>query len=359
MVFYYFIFFLIVFSLFVSQYINISKKVLLPVIAVILILIAGLRHPGVDSDSETYIDVFNKFGSPLTYFKDYSVNSFFEPAYYLIPSIVAIHFGLNYLWVFLIFAILGISLKFIAIFKLTDFAFLSVLVYYSHFFILHDMTQMRSGVASAILLLCIPEIQRRNFLRFLFLIAVGFLFHYSIIIFLPIYFLDAKQINKKLYLPLLFVPYILHFFKFNIISILQIFKLGILSDKIQLYNDLLELDIFGGINIFNVLFLVQLISCTVFIIKSDLLLKNNKYSLLLLKIYCIAAASFVLFSNIPVIAFRISELLGIVQIILMPFFLYIVKPKYVALAMVIIFALVYISNDLIHVSLLRPYFAQL
>jgi len=359
MLFYYFIFILIFSSLFVSQNINVSKKILLWVIAIILILVAGLRPPGVDSDSRTYIDVFNKFDSPLSYFKDYSVNSFFEPAYYLIPSIVTINFGLNYLWVFLIFAILGISLKFIAICRLTDFAFLSVLVYYSHFFILHDMTQIRAGVASAILLLCIPEIQSRNFLRFLFLIGIGSLFHYSIIIFLPIYFLSAKQINKKLYLPLLFVPYILHFLKFNIISVLQIFKLGFISDKIQLYNDLLESDIFGGINIFNILFLVQLISCTIFIIKSDLLIKNNKYSLLLLKIYCIAAASFVLFSNIPVIAFRVSELLGIVQIILMPFLLYIIKPKYVALAMVVIFALISISNDLIHVGLLSPYFAVL
>lgn len=358
MAFYYLIFLFIIFFLFIPRYYKIPESYLLLIIALILILIAGLRSPGVDGDSETYVSMFNTFSSPANYFNNYSEMSFFEPAYYLIPSIISITLGLNYAWVFLTYAIIGISLKFAAISRLTDFAFLSVLVYYSHFFILHDMTQIRSGIASAILLLSIPQIQKRKFFRFILLIAIGFLFHYSMIIFLPLYFLGSKKINKKLYLLLLFVPYILHFLKFNILSVLQIFKLGFISNKIQIYNDLLESDIFTDINVFNILFLVQLISCTIFIIKSDLLIKNNKYSLLLLKIYCIAAASFVLFSNIPVIAFRISELLGIVQIVLMPFILYIVKPKYIAFAMVIVFALVSISNDLIHVGFLKPYFAS-
>lgn len=358
MFFYYFIFLFIIFFFFISQYFKIPEKYLLGLIAFTLILVAGLRTPGVDPDSKTYIDVFNKFSSPADYFRDYKLNSFFEPAYYLIPSIIRVTFGLNYLWVFLTFAIIGVSLKFLAISKLTDFAFLSVLVYYSHFFLLHDMTQIRAGAASGILLLCIPQIQKRNFLRFLLLIGVGLLFHYSMVIFLPFYFLRSKSINKKLYLALLYFPFILHFLKFNILSVFQMLKLGFISDKIQLYNDLLELDVFGGINIFNILFLVQLVTCTIFIIKSDLLFKNNKYGILLLKVYCIAAASFVIFSNIPVIAFRISELLGIVQIILMPFFLYVVKPKYMALIIIFAFALTYISNDLIHVGLVHPYFEK-
>jgi hypothetical protein len=359
MFFYYFIFLLIAFFIFISKSLKIPEKYLLIILAIILILIAGLRRPGIDSDYNTYLDIFNQFDSPLYYFKDYSVNSFFEPAYYLIPSIVIKGFGFSFLWVFLIFALIGISLKFIAISRLTDFATLSVLLYYCSYFILQDMTQIRAGVASAILLLCIPEIQKRNFIRFLLLITVGLLFHYSMIIFLPAYFLSASKINKKLYLGLLFVPIILYFLKFNIFSVLQLFKLGFISDKIEIYNSLLEADIFTGINVFNTIFLVQLISCTIFIIKSDLIIKNNKYAILLLKVYCIGAASFMLFSKIPVFAFRINELLGIVQIVLMPFMLYIIKPKYIAFTMVIIFALVTISNLLIHVGLLSPYFAAL
>jgi hypothetical protein len=356
MLFYYLIFFFVVSFLFVSKYIRIPQKYLLFVIAVVLILIAGLRQTGVDFDSTAYADIFDTFDSPVNYFKDYQYNSLFEPAYYLIPGIIKSYLSLNITWSFLIFAIIGIGLKFIAIPRLTDLVFLSAIVYCGHFFILHDMTQIRAGIASGILLLCIPQIQKRNFFRFLLLLCLGLLFHYSMIIFLPFYFLGSKSINKKVYLSLLFVPYILHFLHVNIITVLSAFKLGIISDKIQLYNDLLELGVYTEINIHNTMFLIQLFTCVVFILKSDLLLENNKYALLLLKIYCIAAASFVIFSNVPVLAFRISELLSIVQIIIIPFYLYIIKPKHVALLIVFGFALLYFSVDLLYLNFLRPYF---
>lgn len=357
MVFYFLIFLLVGFILFISPTYKDRQNYLLFALAVILILVAGLRTPGIDPDSINYLINFASFGGPDSYFRDYEINSFFEPAYYLIPSLISVKLHLSYVWVFLTFATIGVALKFAAIKRLTDFALLSVLLYYCTFFILHEMTQIRAGIASALILLSIPEIQKRNLLRFLVFIAIGTLFHYSMIIFLPMYFLRAKSINKALYLSLLFVPFILHFFNINALSILQVFRLGIISDKVQLYNDLLEMDMFVGINIFNILYLMQIFCCTVFILKSDLLLENNKYAILLVKVYCIAAASFVLFSNIPVIAFRVNELLGSVQIILMPFILYLVRPKYIALAMVLFFALLCISNNLIHVGLLKPYFA--
>ncbi len=344
--------------MFISRWLSIQQNYGLIVIAVVLILIAGFKPIGVDMDSFTYAEIFSQVGSPVNYFKDYRYNSFLEPAYYLIPSIVTNYLRLDILWVFLIFAILGVSLKFIAISRLTDFTFLSVLVYFSNFFLLHELTQIRAGVASGILLLSIIEIQKRNLLRFLLLIGAGILFHYSFIIFLPFYFLNAKEINKKMYLALLFVPYILIALNVNVINLLQIFRLGVFSEKIELYNDLLSMGVYDKIKTYSVVFLVQLFVCTLFVIKSDLLIQNNKYALLLLKIYCIAAACLVMLSTIPVLAIRISELLNIVQIILIPFLLYIIKPRYTALVLVMVFALIIISINLLYVPILKPYFGR-
>jgi len=53
--------------------------------AVILILVAGLRRPGIDWIYGTYVEIFNKFDTYLSYFKDYSIKLFFS-AYYLIPK---------------------------------------------------------------------------------------------------------------------------------------------------------------------------------------------------------------------------------------------------------------------------------
>lgn len=358
MFFYYFIFFLILVSLFAPQANEVQQNFIFFTIAVVLILIAGLRQTGVDNDSLTYVEVFNSVGSPVSYFKDYQDNSFYEPAYYLIPSVVLTWLNLKVVWVFLTFAIIGVTIKFVAISKLTDFTFLSVLVYFSHSFMLHELTQIRAGVASGILLLCIIEIEKRNLFRFLLLMCTGILFHYSMVVFLPFYFLNSKTINKKVYMAVLFVPFILHFLKIDVINILKIFKLGVLSQKIQLYNDLLDVGVFNQINVFNTVSLIQVFLCSIFVIKSDLLFKHNRYALLLVKIYCFASASLVIFSNIPVLAIRISELLYIVQIILLPFMLYIIRPKYVAFLFVIVFALTFMSINLLYVGILRPYFAN-
>ncbi|HEY0772105.1 MAG TPA: hypothetical protein VGD31_17410, partial [Sphingobacteriaceae bacterium] len=76
---------------------------------------------------------------------------------------------------------------------------------------------------------------------------------------------------------------------------------------------------------------------------------------LLIKIYTISASVFVLFSAIPIIAFRLSELLQIVQIILIPFLLYLVRPYYAALFAIIAFALMIMTVDLFYAELLKPY----
>jgi hypothetical protein len=324
-------------------------------ISIVLIFVAGLRMPGIDRDSVNYIDFFNSFGSPAEYFTDLNKNIFYEPLYYLIPSTIRYTFDLSTYWTFLVIAIIAITLKIYAIKKLTDLALLSVLVYFGHFFILHEMTQIRAGVASAIVLLCIVQIEHKRFLYFIGLILLGTLFHFSIVIFIPFFFLSAEELNKKLYLALLYFPYIMYALKVNILTILDQLHLGVISNKLQLYNDLFEKGDDSEINVFNVLFIIQLIICTVFIIKSEVLYQENRYALLLIKIYAISASFFVLFSAIPIIAFRLSELLQIVQIILLPFLLYLLRPHYVPLLAVIAFALMILTFDLFYVGLLKPY----
>ena len=96
------------------------------------------------------------------------------------------------IYLFLLFAILGVSFKLIAIKQLTELWFLSLILYLSNFFILHEMTQIRAGVASAFLLLCVKPIYDRDLKRFLLFAVLGFLFHYSAIVILPLWFLGIK-----------------------------------------------------------------------------------------------------------------------------------------------------------------------
>ena len=358
MFFYFFIFFLIIAVLFVARTEERYSKLFFIFLAIIFILIAGLKTVGVDMDSTTYVGMFSVFGSPFNYFKDYENNSFLEPGYYLIPSFITYTLSLKVLWVFLVFAVVGVSLKLLAITKLTDFTFLSALIYYSHYFILHEMTQIRAGIAAGILLLCIVQIQKKYFPKFLLLLIAGIFFHYSIVIFLPFYFLNSKQLNKVGYLALLIVPYVFVILNINILTVLQTFRLGVFSEKIEMYNNLTNSGILDTIKIYSVVFLAQLVLCAAFILKSDLLVKQNKYALLIIKINAVGLASLVFFSVIPVIAIRISELLRVVEIILIPFILYLIKPKYVGLLVVVGYALFMISINLLYLPILKPYFGN-
>ncbi|MXV17379.1 EpsG family protein [Hufsiella ginkgonis] len=355
MLFYYLLFFLILTIFVITRAGDIRPVYSLLVIGVMLVLVAGFKKVGNDRDSINYLDYFLSVGSPGQYFTEYKVNYFYEPFYYLVPSVLAA-LGIQVWLTFLVVAVIGVGLKFLAIQRLTELVFLSVLVYIGHFFILHEMTQIRAGVMSGCVLLCIPEIYQRNHLRFALFILIGILFHYSILIFVPFYFLDGQSLHKRTYLLLLYVPYLLYFLNINPLTILQSMSLGLISEKIAVYNQMLQMGDGSAINVFNTIFLIQLALCTFLIIKSHVLAEHNKYAFLLIKIYSWSACFFVLFSAIPIAAFRLSEVLQIVQVIVVPFLVYLVRPKYVAMAAVIAFALAFFTFDLYYNEFLFPYF---
>jgi len=354
--FFYFAVFLVIAALSILSLRSSSKRLVFAMfIAAFLILIAGLKQPGVDFDSTNYVYFFNSIGEPLDYFTHFSDYYFNEIAYYLLPSILNTIFHAGPVWFFLIIAAIAIPLKFAAIWQLTEFQLLSVLVYFCHFFILHDMTQIRQGVASGILLFSLPEIEKKNLLRFSLLLCFGTLFHYVTIIFFPFFFLNTRKLNKLVFYAILIVPQILFFLKVNIISILVFLKLGILSEKLSTYNELVQAGIFSEINVYNAVVIIQLLFCSFLIWKSDFLQTKNKYAFLLIKIYTIGIGCWLLFYSIPVIAFRTSSFLEIVEIILVPLIIYYIEEKAIAIAIVILFGFELLYIDVIHSALLNPY----
>ncbi|MFN3712003.1 MAG: EpsG family protein, partial [Alishewanella aestuarii] len=140
------------------RYISV-KKLFLFLISILLILIAGFRPVGFDRDSIAYILLLD---TPLNQadLKDK------EPAFWLIVELNRSLFEGNERTFFLIFAILGVSLKIIAISRLSLDPILSLWIYICSYFLLHDMTQIRAGVASGIFLLSIQDMHNKNFKSF-------------------------------------------------------------------------------------------------------------------------------------------------------------------------------------------------
>ena len=294
-----------------SKTLSISKKrAALFSFAVLLILIAGLKPIGFDRDSLSYVQILD--GPGRGFFSNYS-----EPLYLLIIELNRILFSSSPTSFFLIFAILGVSLKIHAIGQLSLAPIVSILVYIPLYFVLHEMTQIRAGVASALFLLSLIDLRAGNKPQFLLKIAVGTMFHSSAIIGLVIIHVNTTKINKPLYLALPIVGLALSVL-LPVISLLEylfasapVFE----GSKLNLYLTLLSEGKHSEINVFNFYYISVAMIYYFAIFYSDFF--KSKYDILLVKITGIMLFSFYGLSSIPVLSFRISEYFGVVLIILL------------------------------------------
>ena len=71
----------------------------------------------------------------------------------------------------------------------------------------------------------------------------------------------------------------------------------------------------------------RIIFCYILLWKWEYLAEKSRYAVVIIKIYILSSLSFIVFSDIPTLAFRVSELLGIVEIVLIPYILYLIKNR--------------------------------
>lgn len=305
----------------------------------VLALVAGFRDVSLFMDSDNYITAF--YGD---------INEKFE---WTFVSIVAFSSMISNtpFFMFFIYAILGVLIKIYAIQNLTKLQFLSLAIYISYFYILHDMTQIRAGVASGIFLIGIQYLEGRNLLKYSIICLLAISFHYSAILIIPLYFISPNKINKWLWFSFIPLSYLYHIAGFTLSTFIPMIPIPIVQDLWKIYQFRMTADLNLTINIFNI---GQLLRCCIacFILYySSLLEKENKYFNLLLKIYILGIISFVLFADIPDIAFRVSQFLLIVEIILIPLIVYIFKPKALAYAFPAFIGLIFLYLNIFYAKL--------
>lgn len=302
-----------------------SNRWLYTIFGIALILIAALRTEGIDRDYTEYISHLN----------NYADVALLEPTFKAIAWIVHTFCGGRAVWLFAIYAAIGVGLKFVAIRQISSVAMLSVALYISQFFILHEMTQIRAGVASAMVLLAIKPLYNCDWKRFLVIAAAATAFHLSGIVLFGLWFLNPK---KRIKIYLFLIPIAVIFLLANI-DILQLIPLPYLSAKIEIYKQIKEYtdSVHNTINPFNAIFLVRVALCYLLLWAVPTLKNHNRYFILLLKIFTLSLTALPIFATIPVVAYRIYELLGIVEIVLLPTLVYLFRPVALGYFVVIIY----------------------
>jgi hypothetical protein len=355
---YFLIAILLLFLALTEQLVPIKKNLFIPVLTgILLILFAGLRADDIDKDYENYLDAFNLVLNPSDYFKHFQDWIFFEPMYYLIPSFFKTYTSITYytLFTFLLFAIAGVTIKFFAIARLTNLFFLALFCYFCHFYLLHEMTQIRQGIASGVLLLIIPLTMRRKYIRCVLLILVASLFHYSSLFLFLIFPLNKTDQKTKLYTIILVTTFVLAFVNTSFFMTVFQFNLGPLTVRTQAAVGFIEAGVFTEINKLNIFFLTNFFISAVFLYYSKLIQTQNSYAVLLIKLQILGLLFFQIFSAIPTIAFRINDLLGIVSIITLPFFTYIFKNRWIGISVTISISISFFLVNLYYGKLLNGY----
>lgn len=229
-----------------------ALKVTLIFSALPLIILTGLKHQKVGTDTGTYIWYFNRTKT----FSDFSqrVADQGESGYWLL-NFLGHKLTDNYFILFTFSAIIIAACYFysIKVFNLKTLSLASLLLIGPYYF---QLNGNRQAIAIAIFAVSVIFIIKRQPIRYIFSIFIGFLFHKSMIICLPIYFIFKGEIKaSKVAIILLGFILLLVFFQSFI---------NIASDVDSRYSTYgAQLETRGGVVVssFNVLLLIWFVFC--------------------------------------------------------------------------------------------------
>lgn len=287
-------------------------------VGIALILVSFVLDKSKLPDYEQYVVYFDVVGDVIV----------LEPTFLLIAYIVRL---LNHevFWGFLIYLLLGISIKLIAIKRLSSLCVLSLAFYISSYWIYHELIQIRVGVAAGFFLLAIIPLYKRNLKHFLVYSFFAILFHYSAILILPLWFINGQLKNRVFYTLLIPICMLLYIMHIDALALLQYLPIPYVQDKIDTYSMVAQVGSDRGLitakeyNPFITWYLLKAAIAMFLWLNIKRVQVHNEYAVLLLKIYTIGIALLWCFPSIPVAATRCSEFLSIVQIVLIPLIVYI------------------------------------
>lgn len=292
------IYFLILFILYLLAFAiedlpnNKSKKIFYFII-IMLVLFSGLRGD-IEPDYSSYKDIFYWAG-----ISEYSAEEDTEIGFFYLNRIIYTT-GLNFQWVIFLMAFFTIILKAIFFKKVSKNFVFSILLYYCSVFFLFEFIAIRQALAMSIFFFGIPYILERNFLKYTFIVLLGSLFHLSIFLVFPLYFLVHKKWN------VLILYGILGFSSF--VSISQI-EIPFVNNLIPLLNlssyTTAKLEIYDNSDLVSVLSIKQMLFALIFIVFRTKFPKEVYYNILL-NIFVVGVLFTTIFNEIPEFSYRIK-----------------------------------------------------
>jgi hypothetical protein len=310
---------------------EVVNSVFLFLLAVLITAFAAIRPVGFDRDSLQYKSLVESI--------ELGVGGA-EPGFNGLVALLA-EFGTDTTRLLLItIAIFSIPLKLYAIFRLSNYSLIPIFAYVAIYYPLHDLTQIRTGIAAVFFLWSVRDLLHRKHLRYAVKILAATLFHYSSLVLLLLVFVDPTTRRFWPYWVLLFISLILMMYPEKAVAtFVAMANLGpgFISSKVNRYFELMSLlGMHSKINSFDLYHIIQLgLLFSAYIYKSKFLVSDQE--VLIYKIMMISLISYFGFSFFPVVAVRISEYLAIVFVLLLGSMVNKVRPKVISAIAALLF----------------------
>lgn len=337
-----FIFGFFIFFLFIgSKAKRINKRLYLLIIFISLLSIVFIRPFDWGADADTYIEMYSMINRGL------SVNT--EVTFSLISKFI-FRFGNCVKLLFVFYAIISLSLKIFAIEKNSYLPAISFLIYFSCWFILHDVYQIRVGAAIAFSYFSLPYLCKKKYMKFFLLAFLATLFHTQAVLLFLLIFIPCRKLSIFSVLTLLFIlifSYAVYFLHIDLLKNVLNFLVKIKiprAEQIEYYYTIAKSGIvdLGKINAFSPIVIMRLF-LTLVLLSKYRKLNSFLYYPLLIQILVLSFAIRMFAYPVPVIGMRVYEFFTSFDVFLFPFFFKIIKEKKVVLAFLICYCLFMLS----------------
>lgn len=288
-----------------------KKKIFMGIGIITLFLVSGFRYK-TGYDFSSYSDFFNRINSFQDVFNG-TIDA--EPGYLLINYIVK-QLGMNFSVVVLVISLLSMIILGYCLNQYFPYPSFVLLYYYSRFFLVRDMGQIRSSIVSILFLYSLTAFKEKNFKKVLLISLIGSLFHMVSLFIIPAYL------------------FVILFKKMTISKALVLIGISILVGVVFYFPDLYLFLIperyqgylsgyyAQGKWLLNPVFIMQmgiLVASLLFVNSKNV--RFEKSFNILLSLYCLSTICLVVFGPLATIGGRISTIFSTVEIFIVPIML--------------------------------------
>ncbi len=348
MILYYLIFFLLAFFAFFNLPEK-QRKTILMVFCAVFVLLAGLRG-AIDGDHNAYLSKYQDIIAS-------GDASGFEISYTVISKIAGF-FGSFQVLIF-IYTLLSVVPFTYLVIKYWHSDILIFLLYFSFFFFLHAMTQIRIAVAINFFLLGLNYIAAKKPWKFSGSLLVGSLFHRSVLILAPLYFFLGKHLKTSLMIIIIVTAVALSVAIDGMSLIInQLGPLigGTIETKLQMH----EGTMMGGLGgrtsgVYIIMVSVKLIVNVVYRRLFTTEINENSLLRVYLNATFFGCVFYIVFSDFHIVAARVAEMFYITEIFYIPMIVGCIKQRTIGRFAVIVYAFAQLFVTIEVIGFIQPY----